>query len=267
MSNLSVRVISALILAAMVLALTMAGGLPFRFLAVIVGAAILFEWCSITGIVDDRLRSVIAGAGFFAVALLLLIGAPQPVIWMTLAAAVLATVCADRIRSRAFWSSGGLFYAGFSSVALAFLRESGHGLVTMLFLFAVVWATDIFAYFTGRTMGGPKLAPRISPKKTWSGAIGGTVFAAIFGVIIAAISGAGHSFSVVSVAVILSVAAQFGDLFESWVKRRFGRKDSSQLIPGHGGVMDRVDGLVIAAMALYLSIILWNQPTFLTTGG
>ncbi len=114
-----------------------------------------------------------------------------------------------------------------------------------------MWATDIFAYFVGRAVGGPKLAPHISPGKTWSGAIGGTAAA----VIAAALVGLWlpqSSTLLGLLALALSVVSQAGDLFESWVKRRAGVKDSSHLIPGHGGVMDRVDGLVAAAVALYL---------------
>jgi len=267
MSNLSLRVISGVILAAIVLGLTLAGGLPFRLLAIAIGAAILFEWCAITGVALDRVRAAISGAGFFALSLLMAFDASAAVIWTVFVAAIIACAIADQLRRGAFWSAAGLFYAGFSTVSLDFLRADGKGLMTLLFLFAVVWATDIFAYFTGRALGGPKLAPKISPSKTWSGAIGGALCAVIAGTVIAAISGSVYGTSVVSVALLLSVASQFGDLFESWVKRKFGRKDSSHIIPGHGGVMDRVDGLVIAAMALYVTINLWHQPVFLTGGG
>ena len=125
------------------------------------------------------------------------------------------------------------------------------GLIAILFLFAVVWATDILAYFVGRALGGPKLAPSISPGKTWSGAVGG----ALGGRCSPAWrlrrrtgwGGRGPAL----VALLLAIVSQFGDLFESFVKRRSGVKDSSHIIPGHGGVMDRVDGLVAAAFTLY----------------
>ena len=132
---------------------------------------------------------------------------------------------------------------------MALLRDSDKpGFLAVLFLFAVVWATDILAYFVGRALGGPKLAPAISPGKTWSGAIGGAVGGVGAGILLAALAGAGLSFAIFTTAVI----SQAGDLFESWVKRRKGLKDSGTIIPGHGGVMDRVDGLVAAAFALYL---------------
>lgn len=263
MSNLAVRIISAVILGAIVLALTFVGGLPFRALAILAGAGILFEWGSITGVLHDRLRATISGAGYGAVALVIVSGTSQTVLWMIFATAVLACAAADTVRNGGIWSAGGLFYAGFSAIALSFLRDDGHGLVTLSYLFAVVWSTDIFAYFAGRAFGGPKLAPRISPNKTWSGAVGGTVCAVIAGTLVAAIAGRGVAFAVPALSFALSAASQLGDLFESWVKRKFGRKDASHIIPGHGGIMDRVDGLVIAAMTLYLSFIFWNQPGFL----
>jgi phosphatidate cytidylyltransferase len=116
----------------------------------------------------------------------------------------------------------------------------------------VVWATDICAYFVGRAVGGPKLAPSISPGKTQSGALGGTVGGVVAGLLLATGAGAGNLATLGLVALVLSVISQAGDLFESWVKRQHGAKDSSTLIPGHGGVMDRVDGLVAAALALYV---------------
>jgi phosphatidate cytidylyltransferase len=117
-----------------------------------------------------------------------------------------------------------------------------------VFLFAVVWATDILAYFGGRTFGGPKLMPAVSPKKTWSGAVCGTLGAICCGIAGAAWFGVRDLVAIAVVALVLSVASQGGDLFESWIKRHFGAKDASHLIPGHGGVMDRLDGFWAAAL-------------------
>ncbi len=116
----------------------------------------------------------------------------------------------------------------------------------------MVWSTDIAAYFNGRALGGPKLAPRFSPGKTWSGAIGGAAAAVAGGILVASLVVAPGGWMVPAVALLLSVVAQAGDLGESWVKRRFGAKDSGTLLPGHGGVLDRVDGLVAAAALLYV---------------
>src|SRR5207244_9116237 len=117
----------------------------------------------------------------------------------------------------------------------------------LIFLFAVVWSTDIAAYFAGRALGGPKLAPSVSPKKTWSGAIAGLAAAIAIAIGVANFGGLAGTLALSAIAVMLSVVAQAGDLFESALKRRFGAKDSGHLIPGHGGLMDRLDGFVAAA--------------------
>jgi phosphatidate cytidylyltransferase len=146
------------------------------------------------------------------------------------------------------WVAGGVPYAGAIGLAPIILRsDSEDGWVAMVFLFAIVWGTDIVAYFLGRMIGGPKLLPRVSPKKTWSGAISGLVAAVLAAVAVAKAAGLSGLSVIALVAAILSCAAQAGDLFESLVKRRFGAKDSSHLIPGHGGLMDRLDGFVFAA--------------------
>ena len=122
------------------------------------------------------------------------------------------------------------------------------GFLAMVLLFAIVWTTDILGYFAGRAIGGPKLLPAISPKKTWSGAIAGTLGAMIVAVLVAGFFGSFNRAALAVIALLLSVVAQLGDLLESWVKRQFGAKDASQLIPGHGGVMDRLDGFWAAAL-------------------
>jgi len=124
-----------------------------------------------------------------------------------------------------------------------------YGLPAILLLFVIVWSTDVLAYFAGRAIGGPKLAPRISPKKTWSGAIIGTIGAVLVAIAAADFLGGFNKGTIAAVALLLSAMTQLGDLLESWLKRRFGAKDASHLIPGHGGVMDRLDGFWAAALA------------------
>jgi phosphatidate cytidylyltransferase len=149
------------------------------------------------------------------------------------------------------WYASGVAYAGVSAATLSLLRgDDRAGLLALLFLFAVVWATDVLAYFVGRAVGGPRLAPAISPGKTWSGAVGGAVGGLVAGAAFAAF--AGWSAWTAVLALGLAVVSQFGDLLESFLKRRQGVKDSSHLIPGHGGMMDRIDGLVAAGWALYV---------------
>ena len=126
--------------------------------------------------------------------------------------------------------------------------DSEYGLLAMMFLFAVVWATDIVAYFVGRAVGGPKLVPRVSPKKTWSGAIGGTVAAVIWRSPSPRRRRFRNCLQSQCSRSFCRLSAQAGDLFESFVKRRFGAKDSGHLIPGHGGLMDRLDGFIAASV-------------------
>ncbi|MFC7477393.1 phosphatidate cytidylyltransferase [Dankookia sp. GCM10030260] len=159
-----------------------------------------------------------------------------------------------RARSGA-WLAFGVLYIGLAGIALIYLRgDTAAGRGNVLFLFLVVWASDIGAYLAGRRFGGPKLAPAVSPNKTWSGAIGGLVSAVVVGLLAAAVMAPEGLVlgRVVLVAAILAVLAQLGDLFESWLKRRFNVKDSSALIPGHGGLLDRLDAILAAAPAAAL---------------
>lgn len=253
MSNLQLRVISAVILAVIVLAITWFGGIAFRFLAAIIGAAILYEWLTMSRGVSSRDNQLVASVGAALVLVALLLGLAPYWVFGLLAAGVLATLAHSWSVGTTNWAAAGLVYAGLSAIALAFLRgQDLPGLLAILFLFATVWATDILAYFVGRAVGGPKLAPSISPGKTQSGALGGAVGGVIAGVLLGWVAGAPSLALLAIIALVLSIVAQAGDLFESWVKRRHGVKDSGSLIPGHGGVMDRVDGLVAAAFALYL---------------
>jgi phosphatidate cytidylyltransferase len=163
-------------------------------------------------------------------------------------------------RNRTAWIVAGGLYAGATLLAPLILRaDAEFGLPAIVLLFAVVWATDILGYVTGRAMGGPKLWPAVSPNKTWSGAIGGVVGALAAGLAVGALSTA----SVIPIAIlsmILSMVAQGGDLFESAIKRRFGAKDTSYLIPGHGGLMDRLDGFIAAALVAALIGLVRGGP-------
>lgn len=251
LSNLQLRVISAVVLAVVVLGLTWLGGFAFRLLAAAIALAMFYEWCTMSRPVSDARHQSIAGLGLLATLAALLAGLSAAIVFLVLGVALVVTVATGR--GKGSWTSAGLAYAGLSGISLALLRgDDQSGLMAILFLFAVVWATDIFAYFVGRALGGPKLAPSISPGKTMSGAAGGTVFGVWAGVGLALWAGLASVGWLVLIALVLSVVSQAGDLFESWVKRRHGVKDSGSLIPGHGGVMDRVDGLVAAAFALYL---------------
>jgi phosphatidate cytidylyltransferase len=151
------------------------------------------------------------------------------------------------------WFVAGIVYAGLLLAAPVLLRaDPGYGIAAILLLFAIVWTTDIAGYFAGRAIGGPKLAPSISPKKTWSGAIAGLAGAMIVVVIAARFIPQTQIGALLAVAILLSVVSQAGDLAESAMKRHFGVKDSSQIIPGHGGVMDRLDGFWAAVVCAAL---------------
>lgn len=253
MSNLQLRVISAVVLIIAVLVPTWFGGLAFRLVAAVIAGAMFYEWATIS-----RIR---ANTGYFVLLVGLLgivlaavvAGGAAWLILLFLAAAVLAAVAVGRFLDYGWSGPVGLAYAGVSGVSLSMLRGADEqGLLAVLFLFVVVWSTDILAYFVGRAVGGPKLAPSISPGKTWSGAIGGAVGGVAGGLALVAASGRPLGLDLALIALFISAFSQIGDLFESGVKRRFGVKDSSNLIPGHGGVMDRVDALVAAAFALYV---------------
>jgi phosphatidate cytidylyltransferase len=140
-------------------------------------------------------------------------------------------------------------YVGLTLLALVWLRDGAHaGWPSVFFVFLVIWGTDVGAFFVGRALGGPRLAPGISPNKTWSGAFGGLAVAATAALIWGeAFSPAAVSVQTVAIALVLSLVGQVGDLFESAVKRRYGVKDSGDLIPGHGGMLDRIDALLAAA--------------------
>jgi len=148
------------------------------------------------------------------------------------------------------WMIAGLLYAGVLALAPIILRrDPALGFVAILFLFAVVWGTDIAAYFAGRALGGPKLWAAVSPNKTWSGALGGALGGVVAALLVVTVAGLVIAPMLVLVALVLSIASQAGDLLESALKRQFGAKDASDLIPGHGGLMDRLDGFLTAVLA------------------
>ena len=181
---------------------------------------------------------------------------------LRVAASVLALVAAGAVadRDRRLAAGAGVVYAGAAMLAPALLRGSPtQGLAAILWLFAVVWGTDIGAYFGGRLIGGPKLWPSISPGKTWSGAGVGAVVSAVLGWAIAALAvpGGVSALPLLGLGLATSALSQGGDLYESAMKRRAGVKDSSRLIPGHGGLMDRLDGFIVAAA--FAAAVAWTR--------
>ncbi len=252
--ELRLRILSAIVMIAVTLIVTWVGDFSFRMLCAGIGAAVFYEWLKMAKAHSTAPERQLSGL-LMATAGIIVLTAPGGALSFVMvgALAVLALFAAPMLGSTR-WNAVGLAYASLAALSLALLRGGEvEGLKTVVFVFVVVWATDIMAYFVGRTFGGPKLAPAISPGKTWSGALGGTVFALVFGMFAAFMMETRLPVGALLVLIVaLSVASQSGDLFESWLKRRFQVKDSSKLIPGHGGVMDRVDGLVAASLLLYV---------------
>lgn len=264
--ELRLRIVSAIVLAAVALTATWLGGFVFSLFSAAISLLIFYEWTSITGLQARASRLVAFGwASVVVVALESVFRGASSGYFSSLVILVGFTITAIAIgafRGRGYWLAGGIFYAGLSGISLTALRGSSEaGLIGILFIFAIVWGTDILAYFVGRAIGGPKLAPAISPGKTWSGAIGGTLAGIVFGSLVVYLAGFGLTLGHLAVAAALSVFSQIGDLFESFIKRRFGVKDSSHLIPGHGGVMDRVDGLVFACFLAFLGTLAFSAAS------
>ncbi len=246
-SNLTLRIVSSLVLAPLAIAAAYFGGLVFAAFWAVAALAVLWEWQTLV-CADERNPVLATGALTLAGAgLLIMLERPGIAIALIALGCFGAAVLAANVRR--MWCATGLVYAAALLIAPVLLRrDTSFGFATILFLFVIVWLTDITAYFVGRAVGGPKLMPRVSPNKTWSGAIAGTVASMIGGVIVARGFDSGGLATAI-VAFVLSVISQVGDLAESAVKRQFNAKDASQLIPGHGGLMDRLDGFVAAAVA------------------
>ena len=250
-SEFALRVGSAIAMLAVALSIAVLGGAWFAIGCAAVAVLIFTEYRRIT------VSAVLPAATWAAVAIL----AVTLALWFLVpapAAAIFAVgagggLCVWEVwRKSNCWATVGLAYSALPFFALTSLRgDSEAGLHALLFVFACVWAADTLAYFAGRTIGGPKLAPAISPRKTWSGFAGGVAGSLLAGPITLWALGLAPSARAGLVAIGLSLMAQGGDLFESWIKRRFGVKDSGALIPGHGGVLDRIDGLIFASVAAW----------------
>ena len=253
MSNLTVRVLAAVVLIPLVLLAVWAGPVAFMFLVGGVALIMAQEWADIAFDGDAGQRLMLAAAGVSgAVA-----GLGGPFLWPALCVMALAwagsiLLRAETRRGFSLYHITGVPYVGLAALALVALRMSETcGLPAILFLFMVVWMADTLAYFAGRALGGPKLAPKISPNKTWAGFLGAMFGGGIAALVFVLFSGTFNAPLIVA-GFVLGAWEQLGDLFESALKRRYGVKDSGTIIPGHGGVLDRVDGLVAAAVLAFL---------------
>ncbi len=272
-SDLPTRFVMGVVMAAVACVAIYVGGWPFRLLVAAGAALMLVEWGDMHRV---GRRSSIAAAALLALALLGMSGwyyppgemdvdpvsgvaaiAPQSfdAVWrLLLILAGVAVVCG--VIGRRVTMAGGFLYVAVPALALLLLEWAWFALV--FWAMFVTWATDIFAYFAGRSIGGPKLAPRISPNKTWAGLGGGALGAGVVGYLVASLFDMGSPFLYIGAA--MGLLAQAGDLYESWLKRRAGVKDSGTILPGHGGVLDRLDGLLPVGVATLLILMtgLWT---------
>ncbi len=255
-SELRLRVLSAIVMVAVALGTLVAGGWPFAVVWTGIAAAVAWEWLRLTGAAR---RPVALGAVAVLVALGALLAAGRSDLApMAAGAGFLLLLSAGEGVAGRLWGLAGFLYAAVLLVAMLTLRGVGPaGLFLVAWMFAVVWSTDIAAFFVGRTLGGPKLWPRVSPKKTWSGFLGGLLAGVAAGLGVAALArqqGAPLPLDGMALALataLASIAGQGGDLAESALKRRFAVKDSGHLIPGHGGFLDRIDAFwAVAALTL-----------------
>jgi phosphatidate cytidylyltransferase len=266
--ELTTRVFSALVMVAAALLTAYLGGWPFALFWLAAGIAIVVEWTDMTGVEPRRLLQIILGLGLAGLTLLFLLDAG---FWASLAVG-LAFLAAGAFTVHGtqskLWAVSGFAYAAPIVLVPPIVRDHPDlGILGLLWMFAVVWATDIAAYFTGRTFGGPKLYPAISPKKTWSGFIGGVAAAALGGLLVA--WGGRHfglslpfgAVGIATLSIVASIASQIGDLGESALKRHCQVKDSSHLIPGHGGVMDRLDGFWAVCLIVSFVLLIVHSTT------
>jgi phosphatidate cytidylyltransferase len=265
--SLRLRILSALVLAPLPIIAIWFGGAPLSLLTVAAAVVMAWEWGKLCG--GAALGR--AGSALIGIVAAAVIAASLSSIWAGALLAFIGAVVVWQIalwqRAAApLWLAAGSLWVALPCIILLWLAQSGGAARgTLFWMFAVVWATDIGAYAVGRRLGGPLLAPRWSPRKTWAGLLGGILCAALAGWATAGVVGATQVLPLVLVSAGLAIVEQFGDLAESVAKRRFGVKDASSLIPGHGGLLDRLDGLlaVIPAVALLTlfgggSVLTWR---------
>jgi phosphatidate cytidylyltransferase len=251
------RVLSALALLPIALAVVWTGGWLFATCVALMVGLMAREWAGLCGRRFGARNGGVAGAAVLLVGVgavaLIAAGRPEAALACVLAGAALAGVVASAVGAPPVWTGVGVVYLGLPPLALIWLRSVPDlGLGLLLGLLVVVWTTDTAAYVAGRSLGGPRLAPAVSPSKTWSGLCGGVLGAALVGALAAWLLGSGRLVQGAGLGAVLAAISQLGDLLESACKRLAGVKDSGSLIPGHGGVLDRVDGLLLAAPALAL---------------
>lgn len=259
-SELGLRIVSGLVMAAAALSAAWVGGTVFALFWLAAGLAVSAEWTAMTGIRPRGRVLAIAGSGLAGLAVAHLAGFGLAVDLAVAGLACLAISAAVRGPGARVWSLAGFVYAASVAVVPVVMRDR-YGMAAVLWMFAAVWTTDVAAFFVGRRFGGPRLWPAVSPKKTWSGFAGGLVGGTVTATAI--VVGSHTAWSVQAAALVgivlvsaaASVTSQIGDLAESAMKRHFAVKDSGWIIPGHGGVMDRLDGFAALALVCGLALL------------
>ena len=262
-ADLGPRVAAAVVMGGVALATAWIGGFIFAVFWWLASVVVLWEWQRLIG--GARLAERVALGGLL-IALAALFALHNSVLGVIAGLVLGAGAVGWRAGRRdGTWAAAGVFYAGALVSSIVMLRLSpGYGLAAVLWVFAVVWGADIAAYFAGRSIGGPRLWPSVSPGKTWSGAIVGALAGAVLGLLLAAWTN--RLMPLFWLGLATAIVSELGDLFESALKRRFGLKDSSGLIPGHGGLMDRLDAFVAASVFAAVVAGFNSRSAFIAAG-
>lgn len=252
------RVISGATLAVLAVVATLVGGIWFPTLVMAIALAMCWEWGQIVRGPEGLSPTLVVHAGGVIIASVLMASGHGAAAAIVLCVAALGTALLAP-GNRLFFSAAGVLYVGFPALALIWLRSDvTFGTLAVLYLFSVVWMTDTFAYISGKLIGGVRLWPSLSRQKTWAGLIGGVTMGGVAGAVFGQLAVDGSPVMFAAAAAFLAVASQCGDLVESAIKRNFGVKNASNLIPGHGGVMDRMDGIVGAIAGASVLVLATN---------
>jgi phosphatidate cytidylyltransferase len=256
LSSLQLRVLSAAVMLPVAVGIIWYGGIAFLMLVAAGCALMIHEWLRLVDSASETWRVAVAAGISISMLPAAATGNLHAASFMIGAASL---IVAGLFRRRPLWSFAGIIYVGVPSLVLIWLRNlPDHGLLLVFWILVVVWSTDIGAYAAGRTIGGPKLIPSVSPNKTWAGLGGGMISAAIAGGLMAQFDPQLPALSLAAFGALVAVVAQIGDFVESAVKRHFNAKDSGTLIPGHGGVLDRLDGVLFAAPFVAVCYLVWG---------
>ena len=259
------RVWSALIILPVVLLALWAGGAVFSGFLALAGVIMSYEWVRLLASTQPRKDGFLLSCALIGLLLVAYLASPNDALRLLIVLMFILGGVFWFFRWRLTPVVGGMVYLGWPLLAVAFFREGASGGLVILYIFLTVWAVDIFAMFAGKLFGGPRMAPRISPNKTWAGLLG-----AVFGASLVAVISYYAANVLVALTLtlpvilllggVLAVVSQMGDLFESALKRKYDMKDAGSILPGHGGVLDRVDGLIGALIFLHLIVLLRGQP-------